>query len=407
MGKFLLICLFLCTGICKTSAQIVDLSKFVKAKKSKTEVFSQKLQNTRDSLLRICKIYKLEDFKYKFPTIYLGESMESLKAKSKEFEKIKVEIENAISKKELEQKRVDSIQKVNDAERIVQERIADSLYLIRAAQTWEWLHDKKGKWETIDRSYPKEEHYQVNSLFPQYQVIDQNAYLKGKWETIDRSYPKEEHYQVNSLFPQYQVIDQNAYLNGKLVGVCHPAKNNKNNSEKERCFRIDVMTFLCQQDFLNNKYEIQKESPKTQEYIKQKLGLKKQLEPTDSPVYKEMIANASKLRIAQERLRKGEIDLNTYNRIKTKLGAKFTGTVYQEMADSNSPEINAGKRYLEQLRTDNKSLIGEYTIQRIDGTNFTYQFRNNEGKKTFSVKVSFFVNEKKNVLYTISSLQKK
>lgn len=30
--------------------------------------------------------------------------MESLKAKSKEFEKIKVEIENAISKKELEQK---------------------------------------------------------------------------------------------------------------------------------------------------------------------------------------------------------------------------------------------------------------------------------------------------------------
>ena len=92
MGKFLLICLFLCTGICKTSAQIVDLSKFVKAKKSKTEVFSQKLQNTRDSLLRICKIYKLEDFKYKFPTIYLGESMESLKAKSKEFEKIKVEI---------------------------------------------------------------------------------------------------------------------------------------------------------------------------------------------------------------------------------------------------------------------------------------------------------------------------
>ena len=95
------------------------------------------------------------------------------------------------------------------------------------------------------------------------------------------------------------------------------------------------------------------------------------------------------------------------NRIKTKLGAKFTGTVYQEMADSNSPEINAGKRYLEQLRTDNKSLIGEYTIQRIDGTNFTYQFRNNEGKKTFSVKVSFFVNEKKNVLYTISSLQKK
>lgn len=89
------------------------------------------------------------------------------------------------------------------------------------------------------------------------------------------------------------------------------------------------------------------------------------------------------------------------------MGAKFTGTVYQEMADSNSPEINAGKRYLEQLRTDNKSLIGEYTIQRIDGTNFTYQFRNNEGKKTFSVKVSFFVNEKKNVLYTISSLQKK
>ena len=137
-----------------------------------------------------------------------------------------------------------------------------------------------------------------------------------------------------------------------------------------------------------------KESPKTQEYIKQKLGLKKQLEPTDSPVYKEMIANASKLRIAQERLRKGEIDLNTYNRIKTKLGAKFTGTVYQEMADSNSPEINAGKRYLEQLRTDNKSLIGEYTIQRIDGTNFTYQFRNNEGKKMFYIQFLHFKRNK-------------
>ena len=111
--------------------------------------------------------------------------------------------------------------------------------------------------------------------------------------------------------------------------------------------------------------------------------------------------------IAQERLRKGEIDLNTYNRIKTKLGARFTGTVYQEMADSNSPEINAGKRYLEQLRADNNPLIGEYTIQRIDGTSFIYQFRNNEGEETFSVKVSYFVNEKKNVLYAISSLQKK
>ena len=72
----------------------------------------------------------------------------------------------------------------------------------------------------------------------------------------------------------------------------------------------------------------------------------------------------------------------------------------------NSPERYI-KKWRIQLRTDNKSLIGEYTIQRIDGTNFTYQFRNNEGKKTFSVKVSFFVNEKKNVLYTISSLQKK
>lgn len=37
--------------------------------------------------------------------------MESLKAKSKEFEKIKVEIENAIIKKELEQKSADSIQR--------------------------------------------------------------------------------------------------------------------------------------------------------------------------------------------------------------------------------------------------------------------------------------------------------
>lgn len=370
MSKFLFICILLCTGICKTSAQIIDLSKVIKSKKNKTEVFSQKLQNTKDSLLRICKIHQLEDFDYKFPTIYLGESMESLKAKSKEYEKIKVEIENAISKKESEQKRADSIQKVNDAARIVQKRIADSLYLVRAAQTWEWLYDKKGKWETINRSYPKEEHYQVNALFP-----------------------------------QYQVIDQNAYLNGELVGICDPTKNN--NSEKEHSFRIDVMTFLCQQDFLNNKYEIQKESSKTQEYIKQKLGLKKQPEPTDSPVYKELIANASKLRIAQERLRKGEIDLNTYNRLETKLGAKFTGTVYQEMADSNSPEIKTGKRYLEQLRNDNTPLIGEYTIQRIDGTNFTYQFHDNEGKETFSVKVSFYVNDTKNISYTISSLQKK
>ena len=53
------------------------------------------------------------------------------------------------------------------------------------------------------------------------------------------------------------------------------------------------------------------------------------------------------------------------------------------------------KRYLEQLCADNNPLIGEYTTQRIDGTNFTYQFHNNEGKETFSVKVAFFVNEKK------------
>ena len=58
--------------------------------------------------------------------------------------------------------------------------------------------------------------------------------------------------------------------------------------------------FMPNKNFLNNKYEIQKESPKTQD-TKTEIGLKKQLEPTDSPVYKEMIANASKLRIAQEK----------------------------------------------------------------------------------------------------------
>jgi len=168
-----------------------------------------------------------------------------------------------------------------------------------------------------------------------------------------------------------------------------------------------MINFLCQQDFLNNKYDIQKESSKTQEYIKAKLGLKKQSTPADSPVYKEMIANAQKFRIAQERLRKGEIDLNTYNRIKIKLGAKSTESVYQAMADSESPEINAGERYLEQLRDDNYPLIRSYTINRIDGTNFTYQLSNEKKEETLSVKVSFFVNENKEVRYKISSLQKK
>ena len=120
-----------------------------------------------------------------------------------------------------------------------------------------------------------------------------------------------------------------------------------------------------------------------------------------------MIANAQKFRIAQERLRKGEIDLNTYNRIKIKLGAKSTESVYQAMADSESPEINAGERYLEQLRDDNYPLIRSYTINRIDGTNFTYQFSNEKKEETLSVKVSFFVNENKEVRYKISSLQKK
>lgn len=367
MGKFLLICIFLCTGICKTSAQIIDLSKFVKSKKTKTEEFSQKLQNTRDSLLRICKIHNLEDFEYKFPTLYLGESMESLKSKSKKFNKIKVEIENALIKKELEQKSADSIQKVNDAARIAQERIADSLYLIRAAQTWEWLHDKKGKWETIDRSYPKEEHYKVNSLFP-----------------------------------QYQVIDKNAYLNGKLVGVCDPTKDNKDNSEQDRCFRIDVMTLLCQQDFLNNKYDIQKESPKTLEYLKRKLGLKKELDPSDSHALKEMVSNATKLKIAQERLRKGEISLETYQKLKLKLEANTANSVMQEVLESESPEIKAGKRFLEQLRDDNYPLINNYTIKRIDGTNFIYLFSNSKGEETLSVQVSFYVNKEGKVEYKIS-----
>lgn len=372
-------------GVCETNAQIMDLSKLIKSKKDKTEAFSRQLQNTKDSLLKVIdnKLYKSTSldnigmaidnpYTYNFPIFYSGESMESLKRKSKELEKIKKRIEQDIIKKELELQRTDSIQKVNEIIKIEQERIADSLYLIRAAQTWEWLYDKKGKWEKVDRTYPKEEHYQVNSLFP-----------------------------------QYQVINKNAYLNGKLVGVCHPTKNDKDQSEQDHLFRIDMINFLCQQDFLNNKYDIQKESSKTQEYIKAKLGLKKQSTPADSPVYKEMIANAQKFRIAQERLRKGEIDLNTYNRIKIKLGAKSTESVYQAMADSESPEINAGERYLEQLRDDNYPLIRSYTINRIDGTNFTYQFSNEKKEETLSVKVSFFVNENKEVRYKISSLQKK
>lgn len=129
-------------GVCKMNAQIMDLSKLIKSKKDKTEAFSRQLQNTKDSLLKVIdnKLYKstsLDDigmaidnpYTYNFPIFYSGESMESLKRKSKELEKIKKRIEQDIIKKELELQRTDSIQKVNEIIKIEQERIADSLYL--------------------------------------------------------------------------------------------------------------------------------------------------------------------------------------------------------------------------------------------------------------------------------------
>lgn len=385
MKKIILIYILLGIGICKISAQSVDLFKSFRSKKEKAELFSQQLQHTKDSLLRIIdsKLYKarsLEDidldnleqdgFEYKFPTIHPNESMESLKRKSRELDKIKKEIEQALIKKEIEQAKADSIQKVNDAARIAQERIADSLYLIRAAQTWEWLYDKKGKWETIDRSYPKEEHYKVNSLFP-----------------------------------QYQVIDMNAYLNGELVGVCDPNKNNKDKGEQDYQFRERMMKFLCQQDYLSNKYNIKKEPAKTQEYIKLKLGLIDEIQPQQSPILKNMITNAAKLQAAKEKLQKGEISIETYNKLKSKLEANTSKSVFKAMSENESSEIEAGKRYLEQLKDDNSPHIKSYIIKRIDGTNFTYLFSNEKGEETLSVKVSFFVNDKKEVHYKISSLQ--
>ena len=47
-------------GVCKTNAQIMDLSKLIKSKKDKTEAFSRQLQNTKDSLLKVIdnKLYK-------------------------------------------------------------------------------------------------------------------------------------------------------------------------------------------------------------------------------------------------------------------------------------------------------------------------------------------------------------
>lgn len=371
MKNILFTGIFLCIVICKTNAQIVDLSIFSDIKKARTESFSKKLQHMKDSLAHICNIYELEDFKYKLPTIYLGESMKSLKTKSKEFEKIGKEIEDAIKDRAFSQRRADSIRQVKESERIAQKKIADSLYLIQAATTWEWLHDNKGKWEEVNRIYPKEEHYKVNTLFP-----------------------------------KYHVIDNNAYLDGKLVGVCIPTKNNKDQTAQDNHFRKRMMNFLCQQDFLNNKYNIQKESPKTLEYIKVELGLKKKLNPSDSPVLKEIVSNANKLKLAQERLRKGEISLETYRRLKTKLGANTSNSVMQTMSESESPEIKAGKSFLEQLHNDNLPLINKYTIKRIDGTNFIYSFSNSEGEKTLSVQVSFFINKEEKIEYTISSIQK-
>ena len=70
-------------GVCKTNAQIMDLSKLIKSKKDKTEAFSRQLQNTKDSLLKVIdnKLYKttsLDDigmaidnpYTYNFPIFY-------------------------------------------------------------------------------------------------------------------------------------------------------------------------------------------------------------------------------------------------------------------------------------------------------------------------------------------------
>ena len=349
MVRLALIWSFLCVGICTTSAQIIDFSGVFSSKKVKA--FSQQLQYRQDSLKQVCYANNLNERRYDFPTFSEYDGMGSLKKKAKKLEEIKIMIEKDIARYELEEKKNDSIQ-----------RVQDSLYLIRAAKTWEWLNDGKGEWKTIDRSYPKEEHYQVNSLFP-----------------------------------QYKVINGNAYLDGKFVAIGNPIRGDKYE------FREIVIKFLCQQDFLNNKYDIQTSSSPTKEYIKWQLGLREKPSPVKEAASKE---NAKKLRIAQQRLQAGEISQDTYNRLKAKLSSGGTKT-QPVIAEVGSPEREEGERYLKQLRNDYYSIMYQCSIQRIDGTNFIYQYQDINNKDTLSVQVSYHIDEKNVIQCKFSTLQKK
>lgn len=201
-----------------------------------------------------------------------------------------------------------------------------------------------------------------------------------KQTKVEKSYPDYVTYYVAESHPEYGVVSDCIYnMDGKLLRAlyCGEIENRTTVTPEFDALLNEVMIV----DYNNNKYDIKNEPAKTQEYIQDRLGLKKRQLTAKEKALADEYANA--FTASMTATTQKQRDRANQRGAMAMMGMMFGG---------NSDE--KGRGYISQLKKDHEPDFKYlYSIERIDDTSFRLLYMNAEkGQTSYAVKISYVQN---------------
>ena len=208
--------------------------------------------------------------------------------------------------------------------------------------------------------------------------------LDIKYQSVGWEWINEEQPEKNELFypeaitflsykshPNYRVIDNGVYDDkGELVRVINLTRNRNLN---EIC-----KTLVFAQDYLNNKYGINKAPAKTQYALKNRLGLSDEVAQCAGKHLNTAIEANMEKAFSVSRTRKNQAKIK-----ENRAGAALLGEIFKL-------EDEQANRFIRQLEADHEKDFSQIIeIKRIDNKTFRLFFVNDSGVSTYAYNIVF------------------
>lgn len=235
-------------------------------------------------------------------------------------------------------------------------------------------------WYVNDKSY-------LDTLDFKMQLGQWEWWKNEKGEETYTAYPRSMHYYIYKSHPEYRVIGDKVFnADGKLICQTNLLRGDK---EIISHLKEELLKAIYINDFKSNKYDILKASAKTQEEVKNFLGLPfkssvdaKTAKKNEKIVNDYFTTKADEIKVSNGSWQQRARARARANNAENKMGA----LLFSAMADK---DFNAAYNYKNQLEKDHQyDLYEVYKITRVNNTSFKVIFMNKQNKSSYSGLVS-------------------